>query len=146
MIHAEKPENFAPRFEVVGCVLEHDGRFLLLHRHDHKPQGNTWCLPGGKAEPDEGLQGAVAREVFEETGYRAPPDQFIHSHELLVTHDEYDFVYHVFGHRLSEAHEVQVEESAHKGYRWVTLEEALQLPLMPDEDGSIQQFYRTGEA
>lgn len=146
MIHAEKPVDFAPRFHVVGCVLEHEGTFLLLHRHDHKPQGNTWCLPGGKAEPDETPEYAVAREVFEETGYRASPDQFIQSHELLVTHDGYDFVYHVFGHQLSEAHTVEVEKSAHKGYRWVTLEEALSLPLIPDEDQSISLFYRTTES
>ncbi|KND50061.1 MAG: pyrophosphohydrolase [Parcubacteria bacterium C7867-008] len=146
MIHLERPADFNPRFEVVSCVLEHNGSFLLLHRHAHKPQGNTWGLPGGKAEPEEDIQTAIAREVFEETGYVASPEVFIHSHELLVTHDGYDFVYHVFGHTLSNPYEVQVEEAAHQGYRWVSLEEALELPLMPDEDQSILQFYRTREA
>lgn len=145
MIHKERPADFNPKFEVVSCVLEQDGKFLLLHRHDHKPQGNTWCLPGGKADAGEALDEAIAREIREETGYDAKPEEFTPSHSLLVSHDGYDFVYTVFSHTLSEPIEVQVEESAHKGFRWVTLKEALALPLMPDEDESIRAFYATSE-
>jgi len=142
MIYKERPANFNPRFEVVSCVLEHEGKFLLLHRHDHKPQGNTWCLPGGKADAGEDLQTAIAREIFEETGYQAVPNAYTASHSLLVSHDGYDFVYTVFSHVLPSPIEIQVEEAAHKGFRWVTLEEALSLPLMPDEDESIITFYQ----
>jgi 8-oxo-dGTP diphosphatase len=146
MIHKEQPVNFNPRFEVVSCVLEYDGKFLLLHRHDHKPQGNTWCLPGGKADAGESLNEAIAREIREETGYGALSESFIPSHSLLVSHDGYDFIYTVFGHVLSEPIDVQVEDAAHKGFRWVTLAEALSLPLMPDEDESIRAFYGTRES
>ncbi|HEV7121278.1 MAG TPA: NUDIX hydrolase [Candidatus Paceibacterota bacterium] len=146
MIYKERPADFNPKFEVVSCVLQHDGKFLLLHRHDHKPQGGTWCLPGGKADADEDLPSAIAREMREETGYDAGPEEFTASHSLLVSHDGYDFIYTVFSHVLPEPLEVRLEESAHKGYRWVTLEQALELPLMPDEDESIRTFYGLPES
>jgi 8-oxo-dGTP pyrophosphatase MutT (NUDIX family) len=48
MIFKKQPDNFIPKMEVVGCFLENDGEFLILQRHDNKPQGNTWGLPSGK--------------------------------------------------------------------------------------------------
>ena len=36
--------------KVVGCFLEYDGRFVIVHRHAHKVDGDTWGLPGGKVE------------------------------------------------------------------------------------------------
>ncbi len=68
MIFLSKPENLRINFEAVGCFLEHDGEIVLLHRQDHKPQGNTWGTPGGKVNPGESLSDACVREVFEESG------------------------------------------------------------------------------
>ena len=46
-------------------VIENlDGRILLQKRSDFK----IWGLPGGNAEPGEGLFSVVEREAFEETG------------------------------------------------------------------------------
>ncbi|MEI6774245.1 MAG: hypothetical protein WCL18_05665 [bacterium] len=42
MIFKDKPENFAPKFEVVSCFVEYDNKILLLCRQDHKPEPNTW--------------------------------------------------------------------------------------------------------
>lgn len=143
MIYSEKPADFKPRFEVASCFLEHDGRILLLLRQDHKPQGNTWSLPAGKVENGESPISAIAREMREETGYSAPVEAFTHAHTVFVTHDGYSFPYHMFHHVLSSIPEITLEDSAHKEYRWVTPEEALSLPLMPDEDECIRLFYRT---
>jgi hypothetical protein len=40
MIYNEKPENFIPDMEIVSCLVECNGKILLLHRNDHKPEGN----------------------------------------------------------------------------------------------------------
>jgi len=52
----------------VGGIL-HDatGRILLINRA-HAPAAGRWSIPGGKVEPGEPDDVAVARELREETG------------------------------------------------------------------------------
>lgn len=53
---------------VVGAVVRHDNRVLLLKRPETDFMGGIWELPSGKAEPGEPLDQALTREVLEETG------------------------------------------------------------------------------
>ena len=53
MISRTKLENFNKKFDVVSVFIEHDGEILLLHRQDHKPQGNTWAMPAGKVNNEK---------------------------------------------------------------------------------------------
>ena len=53
---------------VVGAVVEHNERILLLCRPSNDFMGGIWELPSGKVEPGENLDQALAREVTEETG------------------------------------------------------------------------------
>lgn len=52
---------------VVGAVVQHDGKVLLLQRPENDFMGGIFELPSGKVE-DEGLDEALRREVEEETG------------------------------------------------------------------------------
>jgi len=36
MIFKEAPADFKKEIDVVGCYVEHDGNFVLLHRQPHK--------------------------------------------------------------------------------------------------------------
>lgn len=55
--------------QVVGAVIEHDNRILLLQRPTDDFRGGTWELPSGKVEvTDTDLVAALHREVTEETG------------------------------------------------------------------------------
>jgi 8-oxo-dGTP diphosphatase len=49
--------------EHVLVICRYDDKWLLT---DHKERG--WEFPGGKKEPNETLEQAATREVFEETG------------------------------------------------------------------------------
>lgn len=68
--------------KIVGCFLEYNGKFLILLRQSHKPNGNTWGLPAGKVEENENERDAVVREVYEETGYKLK-DRDLHILEVL---------------------------------------------------------------
>jgi 8-oxo-dGTP diphosphatase len=50
------------------------GRQVLLLRRRRDPYGGLWSLPGGKAEPGEGLEEACARELREELGWEVGVD------------------------------------------------------------------------
>jgi 8-oxo-dGTP diphosphatase len=53
---------------VVGAVIEHDHRVLLLRRPPDDFMGGIYELPSGKVDPGESLDAALIREVKEETG------------------------------------------------------------------------------
>ncbi len=52
----------------VGVVLRPDGAVLLADRPAGKPYAGYWEFPGGKIEPGEDVQAALARELHEELG------------------------------------------------------------------------------
>jgi 8-oxo-dGTP diphosphatase len=52
---------------VVGGVVVHDGKLLMVRR-GNEPSRGLWSVPGGRVEKGEYLTDAVVREVKEETG------------------------------------------------------------------------------
>ena len=52
----------------VGAVVRDEADRLLLVRRAHPPAQGRWSLPGGRVEPGESDEQALAREVREETG------------------------------------------------------------------------------
>jgi len=52
----------------VGVIKDRDGRILISLRHDNAHQGGLWEFPGGKIEPGESVEQALARELKEELG------------------------------------------------------------------------------
>ena len=114
---------------VVGCFLEYNNKFVLLKRHSHKPDGSTWGLPAGKVESKEADKTAMMRELYEETGYQSNGSEL----KLLGVYDfttpsgtTNNFV--TYSIKLDEPHEVILENAAHSECRWVSVEEADQMP------------------
>ncbi|WP_339459386.1 Nudix family hydrolase [Pseudomonas sp. EA_105y_Pfl2_R69] len=59
------------RIHVAAAVIRGaDGQILLAKRPEDKHQGGLWEFPGGKVEPGERVQAALARELEEELGIR----------------------------------------------------------------------------
>jgi 8-oxo-dGTP diphosphatase len=57
-----------PIHVAVGVVFNPLGQILIALRPSHKLQGGLWEFPGGKIEPNETPEQALARELAEEVG------------------------------------------------------------------------------
>ena len=138
MLFKQPPPDFAPRFDIASCYIEHDGRFLMLHRQEEKSQGGKWGLPAGKVELGESHAEAVVREVQEESGINLLPEKLAYLGLQYVRYPDYDFIYHMYRAVLDHPPVVTLSVGEHQDYRWVTAAEALSLPLIEDQDACIR--------
>ena len=54
--------------QVVAGIIERQGRFLICRRKPEQSHPLKWEFPGGKVEPGETPEQALARELQEELG------------------------------------------------------------------------------
>ena len=142
MIYTEQPNDFNPDIEVVSCLVESSGKILLLHRHDHKLHGGKWGIPAGKVDiTDDDKRIAILRELREETGLILEDNELNYHKTYFVSHPGSNFLYHSYFVRLDKIPDVVIAEKEHKAFSWVTLEEALNMPLVLDEDFCLKDFY-----
>lgn len=139
-IYKEEPDNFKPKFEIVGSFIEWDGKILLLHRQDFKAQGNTWAIPGGKIDKNETPVQASIRETFEETGYQL--DNVAYLGFVYIKYEKYDFIYHMTMAKPDiDPSKVHINFKESKGFTWVTPTDAIRMELMPDEEDCFRLIY-----
>ena len=141
MIYTDEPENFAQKFEVVGCFLEYEGKFLALHRQNHKPEGDKWCLPSGKIDAEESRIEAMLREIREETQLKLKEKDLQYNRTLYVRYPTHDFTHHIFQSKISNPRIIRINQKEHKGYAWISPKNALKLPLVLDFDDCIKLVY-----
>ena len=110
----------------VGAIITDDAGRLLLIKRGHEPGAGLWTLPGGRIEPGETHQQAVAREILEETGLRVECRRLLGTAELpglngAVIHVS-DYLAEVTGGELAAG-----DDAA--DVRWVGASELDGLPL-----------------
>jgi len=143
MISKHKPDNFNPKFTVVGCFIEHNKEILLIKRHKSKDNGDKWAGPSGKVDPEETEIEAMVREVFEETGLHIDPKKLIFIEHSYVRFATFDFVYIFYKYILEskEKPKIVLSEKEHTAYQWITPKDALKIDIMQDEDYCIKTTY-----
>lgn len=77
-LHQRGKNWAADEYGLVVCVWVYDGsgHLLLTKRARGKSFAGTWENSGGAAQAGEDSRTAIARELFEETGIRADPEEF----------------------------------------------------------------------
>lgn len=74
------PLNRAQVIEVVAALIcDQDGRYLVGQRAAHKSQGGLWEFMGGKIEPGETPEQALARECREELALEIENERIVDS-------------------------------------------------------------------
>lgn len=146
-VYLEKPADFHPKVEVVGCFLEYENKILLLHRQDHSSQGNLWGIPGGKLEKSETPISAAIRETMEETGFDISKQKITDLGKVYIKYPNSDFIYHMIKCKpIDPPSGVKITFNEHKGFTWVTPQDALKMNLMLDEDACIELIYSLEKA
>ena len=132
IIFLEPPQNFSPHFSVSGCYCECQGKVLFLLRNPDKPQGSSWCIPGGKLQPDETPLQALLREVEEEIGVVLKEESVTYCRPVYVKFPSTEFVLHLFRTSFENAPPtLYLAWKENTDYQWVDYEEVTKLPLIP---------------
>jgi 8-oxo-dGTP diphosphatase len=140
-VFQEMPEDFHPKTEVAGCFIRNGNDTLFLKRQFDKPQGNTWAIPAGKFDSGETAEQTVIREIHEETGIEMQNQCLSYLGRVYIRHSTGDFVFYAFEYNIADFPQVKINPKEHVDYRWVTLEEALEMSLIPGEDELINLAY-----
>jgi 8-oxo-dGTP diphosphatase len=108
---------------VVGAVVQHDGKILLLQRPDDDFMGGIWELPSGKVDPGESLDVTLIREVSEETGLAVTAIRdYLGFFDYLSGSGKKS---RQFNFAVDVAAPEPVELTEHDGHRWAGLSEEL---------------------
>ena len=106
-------------YGLVVCVWVYDGRgkVLLTRRAPEKTAAGTWENSGGAVKAGESSLTAIVRELYEETGIQAAPEEFELLDACTDRNTHYD---HYCLHRDSSKVKVVLQPGETDGAQWVT--------------------------
>ena len=140
---AEPPSEPAARSRklVVAALIRREARILMSRRRADQPMPLLWEFPGGKIEPGESPEAALAREVMEELGCLVSVDRV----EEVVFHpyEAFDLLMLVYRCRITggEPRALAVAEIA-----WVAANELPRLELLPADYPLAERLAMEAEA
>jgi 8-oxo-dGTP diphosphatase len=106
------------KIRVVGAMIEKDGRYLITQRPPTASLPLLWEFPGGRVEPGETDQEALARELEEEMGITVEVgERVIHVEHAYESYD-IDFCVYRCRLRTGPIRHIRVHD-----HRWVLPEE-----------------------
>jgi 8-oxo-dGTP diphosphatase len=130
----------ARKIVVAALVCDADGRVLITRRRPDQPLPDQWEFPGGKIEPGESPQRALARELAEEIGARVAVGTIWDV--LHHQYPTYEVLMLVFPCRLlagDEPRALQVADLA-----WVRPAELHRFDILPADRPLIERLVREG--
>jgi len=110
--------------KTVSCVIEKDGKFLLIKRLN-RPDRGYWAVPGGHVDEGESEYETAVREMKEEVGdvelEKKPIMDFVH--DVRMGHRHHAFIF-----AGKPSGEIRAGSDAEEA-KWFTLEEMADLDL-----------------
>jgi ADP-ribose pyrophosphatase YjhB (NUDIX family)/catechol 2,3-dioxygenase-like lactoylglutathione lyase family enzyme len=127
-----------PEPTVGALIFDPAGRLFLMQSHKW---AGRYVVPGGHVELGESLEAALRREVAEETGLAISDITLVGVQEFI--HDPAfwkprHFIFFDYACR-TDGTEVRLNDEAQE-YVWVTVDEALRLPVEPYTERAIRAY------
>lgn len=119
--------------EVVGAVIQHDGKIFACRRGPDMNMAGSWEFPGGKLEPGEKPEEALKREIEEELGCVVSVGEFI-----TRTEYEYEFGAIALTSFFCELKDGSPTLSEHDDSGWFTPQQLKDLPWAPADVEAVQ--------
>ncbi|MEV6345829.1 (deoxy)nucleoside triphosphate pyrophosphohydrolase [Actinoplanes sp. NPDC051851] len=120
---------------IVAAVMIRAGRVLAAQRSAPPEAAGKWEFPGGKVEPGETEQQALARECVEELGVRVtvggrvgPDVPLAHGRAVLRV-----YAVTLQGDGVPEALE-------HSALRWLTVDQLMSVPWLPADEPIVAEL------
>jgi len=121
---------------VVAALMLRGGSILICQRRADQPMALQWEFPGGKIEPGEGPEQALARELNEELGINATIGPRVthirHNYRHGGAVDLQFFAVHAF--------QGEIENRIFNEVRWVKLEDLPNFDFLPADRGLIRDL------
>jgi 8-oxo-dGTP diphosphatase len=121
---------------VVAALIVRGGEILICQRRPDQPMALQWEFPGGKIEPGETPEQALARELDEELGIRAAIGPRIthirHNYRHGGAVDLQFFTVHSF--------DGEIENRIFKQVLWARLEELPEYDFLAADRGLIRDL------
>ena len=121
--------------EVVAALIWDRDRFLICQRPAHKARELLWEFVGGKVEPGETKEQALARECREELAVTISVGEVF----MEVDHDYPDLNVHLtlFNAAIIEGTPKMLE---HNDIRWITPEQIPQYEFCPADEEILRRL------
>ena len=125
--------------EVVAALIWDGDRFLICQRPAHKARGLLWEFVGGKVEPGESKEQALARECREELAVTLAVGPVY----MEVTHAYPDLAVHLtlFTAAIREGRPQRLE---HADIRWIAPEEIGGYDFCPADEAILARLAAEG--
>ena len=132
-------EQKYPEPTVGALIFNQEGKVFLMTSPKWK---GKYSLPGGHIEFGENIEETVRREVKEETNLDVFNIQFLEIQEFIFGKEFYKEKHFIFIEYVCKAKNTDVVLDGREGieYVWVTIDEALALPLNPYTKNTILKY------
>jgi nucleoside triphosphatase len=127
-----------PEPTVGALILNAEDQVLLVRSHKWR---DRYVMPGGHIELGETMEAALHREIREETGLEIRDLEFIGWQEFIYDAAFWKRRHFIFFDYACRADSTDVTlNDEGQAYRWVSLEEALALPIEAYTRHAIQAY------